>query len=431
MRWSFLVPALVYLGASLLPASEPAAAPPAGSRLPRAADSFYNNNPAYALEPAPGGGGPIWTKNLVELKFKVYDPVFSPDRIFLKDGRRVAALDPATGTFTWEKTFDRDVDRCLADGDLFLYASHRWGLLGGVSWLKAESLSAGKALWEVEEPWQAAGLQVYDNHAYRFRFNGVASFHLCSYDPKGKLEWTYKTKGMAHLFFFDDLVVLAPPGLKKILGLRRADGTEAWSLPLEHDTADDAFHDGVFYTAYRTWNPLNLPGGSLYASALDLASGKPIWHFTLSADDGWFPETIGGVVTDGRFAILSTSRHLYCLDARTGELLWKADPEEKQKFLRTKPIILNGSLFSVQTVKDTTSVFQFLDLASGKEQRRMTIPDELIPPAKVVGRALFLCFRHGDMLALPLVEPAEGARETKATGSGEAAAAPIQQGNCP
>jgi outer membrane protein assembly factor BamB len=379
---------------------------PIPSRLPQAVASFYNNNPNYPWA-MPESTKPLWAQNLVKLGFKVYAPTFSLDGIFLADGARVVRMDPTTGKIAWEKTFDRDVDQCLADGDLFLRSAHRAGLMGGKSWLIAKSLSSGKTLWTVDEPWHGANLQAFDGHIYRYSFNGLASFWLNSYDREGKKEWEYKSKGYSPLFFFDDLVVTAPPGLKKLVALRRKDGGEAWTLELKHASSDNAFQDGVFYISWRTWNPLNLPGGSLYVTAMDLRTGKSLWDWSLPADDGWFPEHIGGVVTDGKQCVLNTSRHLFGLNAKTGELLWTLNPEEKQKFLPTKPIVLNGTLCAIQTVKDEKSIFMFVDLGTGKELGRATLGDEVVPPAKVVGKTLFVCFRHGDMIALPLVDPKE------------------------
>lgn len=375
-------------------------------RIPQVVVDFYNNNPSYPLTIS-DTLKPIWSQNLVKLGFKVFAPTFSRDRIFLADGPRVVALDPAEGKITWEKRFDRDVDRCLAEGDLFLHSESRMGLMGGKSWLKAESLTTGKLLWTIDETWQGADLQAYDQHIYRYTFNGVSAYWLRSYDMNGKKEWEYKTRGRANLFFFDDLVVLAPSGLKKLVALRRSDGKEAWSLSLKHDSTDDAFHDGVFYMSWRTftWNPIGAPVGDLTVMALDLRTGKPLWTWVRPADDGWFAENIGGVVTDGRYCVLNTTRHLYCLDVKTGEQKWSLNPEDKQKFLKAKPILLNGKVFVIQTVKDKSSIFQFLDLATGQETGRVHIEDEVIPPAQVVGKTLFMCFRHGDMIALPLEEP--------------------------
>ncbi len=394
--------------ASVTPAAPPEGAPappaPPVPKAPLVAQSdadYYNNNPVYRLRIAEGG--PLWTKSLTQEGFKVYNPFFLRDRICLGDGNRLVMLDPATGNITWEHRFERDLDRFIVDGDTLYFTDHRAGLMGGKTWMHAFSLKDKKERW-VKDAWIAANLYLYDGHLYRYTMSAFGNFSLHSFDLEGKEEWIFKSKGMGSLFFFDDLVVTAPPGEKKLIALRRKDGSEAWALKLEEDTWDMAFHGGVFYNCRRSYNALNLPGGTVYVAAIDSRTGKSLWTFQIPAEDGWFPEKVGGIVSDGLTCVLNTNRRLIGLDARTGESRWKVEPEGKQAFLQTKPIMLDGELFAVQTRKDKRSVFQFLDLATGRELRRAEVQDEVVPPATVVGKSLFLCFRHGDLLALPLAE---------------------------
>lgn len=278
--------------------------------------------------------------------------------------------------------------------------------MGGKTWVHAYSLKDKKQLWE-KDSYLGTGINFYDAHAYHFTLNVLGGFTLHSFDLKGKAEWTVKLKGRGNLFFFDDLVVTAPPGTKRIFAFRRKDGSEAWNLPLEEDAWEMAYHDGIFYNTQRSHYAMGLPGGTITVTATDLRKGKQAWKFTTSADDGWIPEKVGGIVSNGRYCVLNTNRRLIGIDAAIGQQLWIANTEEKQTFLPAKPILLNNEAFVVQTHKNDHSILQFLDLATGKETRRMEASDEILPPVKVVGRSLFVCFRHGDMMALPLVDPTE------------------------
>lgn len=315
-------------------------------------------------------------------------------------------MDPGTGEITWKQQFERDVNYFHAEGDLLLYMDHRFGLLGGKTFLHAYSFKDKKQLWE-RDSYIGEGLYFFAGHTYQYTMSPLGNFTLHSFDAQGKTEWSVKTKGKGHLFFFDDLVVTAPPGTKRIFAFRSKDGSEAWSLPVKEDAWAMAYHDGVFYSTKRSYSPLNLPGGTITVTAIDLRKGNQAWVYTTDADDGWFPETVGGIVSNGRHCVLNTNRRLIGLDATTGLKLWTANPEDKQSFLPGKPIILSGEAFVVQTHKNDHSILQCLNLATGKETLRLEAKDEVLPPVKVVGRSLFFCFRHGDMMALPLVDPAE------------------------
>jgi outer membrane protein assembly factor BamB len=405
-----LKPCILFLGASLcasLAAQSPQVMPPAqteenkAERVTQSSDDFYNNNPVFNLRLA--SSSPLWMKNLVQEGLKTYHPFFERDRILLGDGEWLYSLDLGTGAIDWKHQFDRELDDFSADGDLLVYTDHRFGLMGGKSWVHAFSFKSGKQLWE-HDFYLGVGFQFSRDHVYRYTLSAFGNATLHSLDREGKEEWAYKTKGVGQLFFFGDLVVTCPPGEKRILALNAKTGTEAWRIPFDGDAWEMAYHGGVFYGTYRTVTPVVNMGGTVYVNAIDLKSGKTLWSFKTEADDGWFHEQVGGIVSDGSNCVLNTNRRLIGLDARTGKQVWMANPEKKESYLPSKPIILNGRVFAIQVRKNKESVLQFLNLKTGSEEARMEAKDEVLPPAKVVGRSLFLCFRHGDMLALPLVD---------------------------
>ncbi|BDU78213.1 PQQ-binding-like beta-propeller repeat protein [Mesoterricola sediminis] len=388
------------------PVSVPAAS---GADTPSPARSappdydFYNNNPVYPLE-LEVGRRPLWSKNLVEAGFKVYNPGFTRERILLCDHKRLAAMDPATGELTWDHTFERDLDDYISDGDLLVYTDHRMGLMGGDTWLHGFDMRTNTERWTIENT-RGAWLHVFDGRIYQF-FCSTFSSTLHCLGKDGKDIWTYKTRGASRIFFTEAFAIFTPGPGKKVIALNLADGTEAWTFPLESDAFERSVHKSVMYLTRRNVTPIVGVGGTVFVTAVDLKTGKQLWQYTTSADDGWFHEQIGGVISNGDICVLDTNRRLIGLNARTGERLWVANPTEKMKFLDSKPIILGGSLFVIQTVNGKKSILQFLDLATGAEISRTEIPDEAVPPAKVVGKSLFLCFRHGDMLAFALREPA-------------------------
>ncbi len=374
----------------------------AASRVPEGSDDFYNNNPVFNLRLL--STEPLWKKNLIEQGLKTFNPFFERERILLGDGKWLYIMDSGTGEITWKHEFERELDNFSADGDLFIYTDHRTGLLGGNTWVHGYSIKENKQLWE-HDFYIGTGLSFSKDHIYRYTISPFGSATLHALDKVGTETWNYKTKGAGALFFFGDLVVTCPPGEKKILALKASDGTEAWTLPFDGDAWEMAYHKGVFYGTRRTVTPILNIGGRLYVTAVDLKSGKTLWTYKTEADDGWFLERIGGIVSDGTYCVLNTNRRLIGLDARTGKELWAADPEKKESYLASKPILLNGKVFAIQVKKNKESILDFLNLATGKVEVRLQVQDEVLPPARVVGKSLFLCFRHGDMVALPLAEP--------------------------
>ncbi|HVW60380.1 MAG TPA: PQQ-binding-like beta-propeller repeat protein [Puia sp.] len=138
-----------------------------------------------------------------------------------------------------------------------------------------------------------------------------------------------------------------------IHGLDIRTGKEKWSLPTgEPGISEGLVKDDAVYIG---------TGSHFYKIAL--ANGRLLWKN--SSPEGQLQAK--PVITPGGDAILfgAWDRHLYCLDASTGQLKWKWDNGKTNRLYspgNTVPAIAGGKVFLVAPDRYMTAI----DLASGK-----------------------------------------------------------------
>lgn len=113
--------------------------------------------------------------------------------------------------------------------------------------------------------------------------------------------------------------------LEQVIVLNASDGEPVWTFP--KDPAEDS--RGIFYVTPAVGEKhvvvaSQTPGGGLFSQprhtvwALDLATGKDLWHF-----DGAAAQHIeGGALSGDLFVIGDSDGNVYALDAESGVLRW-------------------------------------------------------------------------------------------------------------
>ena len=130
-------------------------------------------------------------------------------------------------------------------------------------------------------------------------------------------------------------------------------GREKWHLPTQSAVVGDGLTDGgALY--------IGLGIGSI--GKIDLRSGRLLWRHDYGCGQAQGRPTLA----DGRLVFGAWDRHLYCLDAGTGELLWKWNNGSGSLFFspgHVVPRIAGGKVFIVAPDRVVTC----LDLATGKQ----------------------------------------------------------------
>lgn len=357
--------------------------------------SHYNNNPYYNLEFIQGP--PSWKINLVELGFKYFNPVFLPDKIVLINEERVVAINSFNGKILWDKNLEKSPDKLTVIDDVIYWTSSYKGprlgpFAGHNTWLRAYSIKEDKEIWKTDLT-NGHFLNYFDKHLYRFGGSVFGNLSLFSYDLSGKIEWEYKAKGGNDPYFTKDLIIFSPGADKKLIGLDRKTGKEVFLYKLDDITGITTIYENIFYTSKQTsWAKVS------EVIPINLETGKQLWKFKSSSASDYFI----GITANKDYCAFLTSNFLYVLDASNGTMKYIIYPENDKKFLNTKPIILNDKIVVAHIKKNKESTINIYNIKDGTQITSLNLEDELLPPLKIVGETLFMCFRHGDMLAIPL-----------------------------
>jgi outer membrane protein assembly factor BamB len=101
-------------------------------------------------------------------------------------------------------------------------------------------------------------------------------------------------------------------------------------------TGSPVIADGVAYVGIRDENDVKLGG----VDAVDLETGRKLWHFAVPASVHGTP-----AVADGIVFVPSLRGSLYAVDARTGKLRWKRDPEPGRAYSYYSPAVAQGTVY--------------------------------------------------------------------------------------
>jgi outer membrane protein assembly factor BamB/predicted phosphohydrolase len=170
----------------------------------------------------------------------------------------------------------------------------------------------------------------------------------------GKAIWENKVQGPVYSTPVAGKSIVAVGTVDgKIIGFDLKNGKKLWEVV----AGTPVLADGVVEN-----NQLYIGGGSSAFYKIEMASGKVIWKF----------EGISGLI-QGQPAISEKNvvfgawdRHLYCLDKKTGELVWKWDngkPHQLYSPGNIAPAIANGKVFIVAPDRCMTAI----DLVSGRQ----------------------------------------------------------------
>ena len=218
--------------------------------------------------------------------------------------------------------------RALSGEPLWHYSGFSWAVADGTvfagvghwSERKLHALNAlsGDLLWKYEPPEIVHRIEVFDGAVYV-----VVGTHIYKDLRKldaasGKVRWKYDPEGLVGSQLPTTAangvvyILVGPDGYRKLHALDSQTGKVLYEYLVRHETAWPLISNGVLYISAGI-------EGSRSIHALDAQSGQIIWKYEPVGDAILTKESDSvvyvSVGTDGR-------RALHALDGMTGELLW-------------------------------------------------------------------------------------------------------------
>jgi outer membrane protein assembly factor BamB len=182
----------------------------------------------------------------------------------------------------------------------------------------------------------------------------------------------------------------------EIFALDRLTGRRLWTYRSRPEPDTSKFIPG-----FKA--PVSISGEMLYLGdeeglfhAVDLQSGKPRWTYSTNPDDpqgGGAPIVSGASFFDGKLLFGSHDNNLYCLDAGSGELVWKFATEG---MVNCSPAIADGHTF----VTGCDSHLRVIDVRTGKQVTDMPLGIYLVASPAVVDNMLYVGTHGGEVLAI-------------------------------
>jgi outer membrane protein assembly factor BamB len=192
-----------------------------------------------------------------------------------------------------------------------------------------------------------------------------------------------------------------------------------WRVPIASGYSGPSVADGRVYVTDRVVEPKQIER----VHCLDEQTGKTLWSYAYDCVYSGVGYEAGprAIVTidDGRAYSLGRMGHLYCFDAKTGDVLWKHDCNEEYQIrmpiwgIAASPVI-HDNLLIVQIGGTSACVVAF-DKASGKEVWR-ALDDRASYSAPIMieqaGRPVLVCWTGDNVVGL---DPATGDTHWKYT----------------
>lgn len=182
---------------------------------------------------------------------------------------------------------------------------------------------------------------------------GDASGSVAAYNTgSGKKLWNFMADGPVYSTpaIGDGKVIFASTD-SNIYCLEVKKGTVVWKFKTGASAvASPIIHNGIAY--------IGSSDGKFRAIAI--SSGEPVWEYS---GIGGFIECIPAYF-DGKIIFGAWDEHVYCLDARTGNLLWKWTSDRRGTLLSAaacEPAVSNGKVFIVAPDRFMTAI----DLETG------------------------------------------------------------------
>ncbi len=141
---------------------------------------------------------------------------------------------------------------------------------------------------------------------------------------------------------------------------------QLWKQPCGGGYSSFAVANGLAFTIEQR-------GDQEFAVAYDILIGSEVWTHSWPAD---FFETLGGggprstpTWDDGRLYVAGATGQLWCLDAKTGDVIWNKNiQEDVPNFyygVSGSPLVVDGMLVIQPSGKDNSSTFLALDKLTG------------------------------------------------------------------
>ncbi|MEU0334964.1 serine/threonine-protein kinase [Streptomyces sp. NPDC006193] len=285
---------------------------PAGAGMPQCAAGagrLFCARPGVVFALSVSDGRLLWRRP-VGTRSTSGPPVVSGGLVqpYTDGGSRLAGLDPATGEEVWR--------RRLPAGTTVRYAGDTALLTGADGTVTGVDGATGAARRLGGVP--GSGVPSFaafpgDPSAYATRTSADArSTRVTAVDPRtGRVRWDARLRGWLKPFAAQDgsvffLAVDSAYGAQEIVRYTPGTGaTRRVALPSVLDGAHATVRGGVVYVLAA--------GGSL--DAVDVGSGRRLWHLETSVSRGSAPVAQGGHVY-----VTASDGRLLAVDARTGRL---------------------------------------------------------------------------------------------------------------
>ncbi|GGW17624.1 hypothetical protein GCM10018980_32820 [Streptomyces capoamus] len=286
---------------------------PGGEGMPQCAygaGKVLCARPGAVFALSPDDGGLLWRRS-VGTATASGPPALSGGLVqpYTDGGSRLAGLDPATGEQVWQ--------RRLPAGTTVRYAGGTALLAGADGTLTGVDGATGATRWRGAVPGRGgAALAVFPGEpaawVTRTSADGTST-RLTAVDAEtGRVRGDVRLRGWLRPFAARDGAVF-------LLALDRSYGTEEIvrytpATGATRRVALPAVLDGAHATVQGNVAYVLATGGSL--DAVDVVSGRHLWHLETSVSRGSVP-----VVRDGRVYVTASDGRLLAVDARRGRLV--------------------------------------------------------------------------------------------------------------
>lgn len=242
-------------------------------------------------------------------------PVIAGSGLLVADGNGVLrSLDPATGRERWQKPGLGGASDLVLDGSTVYAAGNGAGTLN----VAAVDPASGDFKWQRQ----------WTNQSYRSGSLAAAGGRLYLVDEvrgptrlwsideaSGALGWeVIVAPNSAPVIFGDTVFVGSQFG--EFLALAAADGNVRWRRPMSHDIGAPALAGETIVVG----------GGDAFCYAIDAVNGDPIWQARIG-DVGGRPLVAGDVVYAGSGTVPALAGFVYALDASDGETRWRTETD--------------------------------------------------------------------------------------------------------
>lgn len=333
------------------------------------------------------------------------DPVAAGGRVFTLDAlARVQATSASSGEVLWSVDTRPERDRRnTASGGALAVSGGRLFVASAYAFLAALDPASGTELWRVEFDAPLTGSPAVSGNTVYVSASDSTLWGLDA--ASGRIEWTIPgtpsittvSRGSAPAVAGD--IVVFPTQSGELTGVRRANGQRSWTAVAAGRRTGTALSS----ISALTGDPV-ADGRRIYAAnqsgrtfAIDATDGATLWTADEGADGPVWP--VGGSVF-----LVNDQNRLLRLDARDGSTIWAqslpffTDDRARRRlaiFPQYGPVLAGGQLW----VASGDGVLRGFDPVSGSTVAEIAIPGGAASAPIVVGGAMYLLNREGQLLA--------------------------------